>query len=117
MSTIQFKRVKQYEGSFKDAVSHINALNLQPGEPFLCSYTEDDEIRYFLAIGTVGAVKFFPVFSNFDDFSEFIKNKLGGDLQIDLESTISEESDIEVQGMDGEGKTILKIKKDLLTSQ
>lgn len=117
MGKIQFKRVHAYEGSFKNAVKHINALNLQPGEPFLCSYKEDDEIRYFLSIGTVGAVKFFPVFSNFDDFSEFIKNKLGGDFKIDLESIISEESDIEVQGMDSEGKTIVKIKKDLLTSQ
>ena len=116
MSTIQFKRVKQYEGSFKDAVKHISALNLQPGEPFLCSYKEDDEIRYFLSIGTIGAVKFFPVFSDFTDFSEFIKNKLGHDVQIDLGSILSEESDVEADGIDSEGKTIIKIKKDLLTN-
>jgi hypothetical protein len=116
MSTIQFKRVKQYEGSFKDAVNHINALNLQPGEPFLCSYKENDEIRYFLSIGTIGAVKFFPVFSDFTDFSEFIKNKLGHDVQIDLGSILSEESDVEADGIDSEGKTIIKIKKDLLTN-
>lgn len=117
MGKIQFKRVSQYEGSFEDAVNHINNLNLQPGEPFLCSYKDNEDLRYFLSIGTINAVKFFPVFSNFTDFSEFIKNKLGRDFQIDLELSVSKESDIEIDGIDSEGKTILKIKKDLFTNE
>lgn len=113
MGKIQFKRVNQYEGSFAEASTHIQSLNLQPGEPFLCSYKEDEETRYFLAIGTlyhgIPGVKIFPGFSDFDDFSEFVKKRAHVEPQA-IFREISAESQIVLDtelGTDGKPKIII----------
>lgn len=119
MEQIKFRRVIDYEGTFSQAVAHINKLPLDPGEPFLCSYKENEEIRYFLAIGTTfkgqPTIKFFPAFSDFEDFRTFVKNKIGIEVQVDFAESISSESDVVVGGVDSGGKTILKIKDGVIS--
>ena len=51
MEQIKFRRVIDYEGTFEQALNHIKSLQLDSGEPFLCSYKDNDEIRYFFTVG------------------------------------------------------------------
>lgn len=107
---IQLKRVHQYEGSFNRALKHIKSLNLQPGEPFLCTYKENEEIRYFLAIGTApSGLQVFPGFSDLEDFYKFVKERVSVDIQ-ELFEEISEESQIALDtelGADGKPKIVI----------
>ena len=115
---IQFKHVVNYEGSFADAVKNIKTLRLQPGEPLLCSYRENDKQRWFLSIGTVfqgkPEIKVFPAFDDVDDFIKFVEAKLNVKVDFNLAEQISEESDV-VASIDSEGKTVLKIKEGVIS--
>lgn len=115
LNTLQFKRVFNYEGSMNKALENIRT-NLNPalmdGEPLICSYKEDGDIKYFLAIGCGrGKVTVFPSFDNQDDFISFIRKYAGSDF-IDL---ISEESDFNIE-LDSNNRYIFKIKEDILAN-
>lgn len=112
---IQFKRVFNYNGSMDRALENIRTkLNpaLKDGEPIICSYKENNIIKYFLAIGCGdGRVKVFPSFDSQSDFIFFIRKYAGADLF----ELISEDSDFTVE-LDSNNRYILKIKKDILAN-
>lgn len=114
---IQFNRHTGFEGTFSEAVQNIKThCNLQPGEPMICSYKESDgDIRWFLAVGTsfkgISDVKIFPAFTDFEDFSEFVKKKVNIEVTPELE--LSDQSDVEITDYDSDNKPILKIKGEL----
>lgn len=114
-TTLQFRRVFNYQGSMDKALEAIKTLlspALAEGEPLVCSYKEDNTIKYFLAVGMdSGRVKVFPSFDNQSDFITFIRKYSGTDLM----SMISDESDFTVE-LGSDNKYILKIKEDLLAN-
>lgn len=114
MATLQFKRVFNYTGSMDNALYNIkNNLNpaLSEGEPLVCSYKEDEKLRYFLAIGaSEGRVVVHPVFDDQSDFIESIKRYAG----VDLTEMISDESDFTVEFNSDTNKYIFKIKDEIL---
>ena len=77
---------------------------LAEGEPLVCSYLENEVIKYFLAIGMVdGRVKVFPSFDSQADFISFIRKYAGNDLT----EMISEESDFTIE-LDSNNRYIFK---------
>ena len=115
VDTLQFKRVFNYQGSMDKALENIKTkLNpaLLEGEPLICSYIEDGEINYFLAIGMdEGRVRVFPSYSSQADFIAFIRRYAGTDLF----ELISEDSDFTLE-LDSNNRYIFKIKKDILAN-
>lgn len=115
LNTLQFKRVFNYMGSMDKALENIRT-NLNPalidGEPLICSYKEDNSIKYFLAIGCGnGKITVFPSFDNQSDFISFIRKYAGNDLF----ELISEDSDFTLE-LDSNNRYIFKIKKDILAN-
>lgn len=115
LNTLQFKRVFNYMGSMDKALENIRA-NLNPalmdGEPLICSYKEDNSVKYFLAIGCGnGKITVFPSFDNQSDFISFIRKYAGNDLF----ELISEDSDFTLE-LDSNNRYIFKIKKDILAN-
>ena len=113
MGKLQFRRIFDYKGSMDKALENIKTKlspALADGEPLVCSYVEDSETKYFLAVGMgSGNVKVFQSFSDQADFIAFIRKYAGNDL----ENSISDESDFTIE-VNSEGKYILKVKEDLL---
>ena len=112
MALLQFKRVLNHTGDFNTAVDNIlNKLNpkLEDGEPLLCSYSHNGELKYLLAVGVHGNVNVFPMFSNMEEITEFIRTNSVG---INLIDNVSEESDINVM-QDFDGKLIFELKDNL----
>lgn len=116
MATIQFKRTFNYTGSFDDALYNIkNHLTppLADGEPLMCSYTDGDELRFFIAIGAGdGVVKIYPVFDGQEDFCDYLKKHL--DIEIDLSKMISYDSDLIVSLDQSTNEHTIKIKEEVL---
>lgn len=115
LNTLQFKRVFNYMGSMDKALENIRT-NLNPalmdGEPLICSYKEDNSVKYFLAIGCGnGKITVFPSFDNQSDFISFIRKYAGNDLF----ELISEDSDFTLE-LDSNNRYIFKIKKDILAN-
>lgn len=112
---LQFKRVFNYRGSMDKALENIKTkLNpaLLEGEPLICSYMEDGEVKYFLAIGMDnGKVKVFPSYDSQADFIAFIRKYAGSDLF----ELISEDSDFTLE-LDSNNRYIFKIKEDILAN-
>lgn len=112
---LQFKRVFNYRGSMDKALENIKTkLNpaLLEGEPLICSYMEDGEVKYFLAIGMDnGKVKVFPSYDSQADFIAFIRKYAGSDLF----ELISEDSDFTLE-LDSNNRYIFKIKEDMLAN-
>ena len=115
VNTLQFKRVFNYRGSMDKALENIKTKlspALMDGEPIVCSYYEDDAVKYFLAIGmTNNAVKVFPSFDSQADFIAFIRKYAGNDLI----NMISEDSDFTIE-LDSNNRYIFKIKDDILAN-
>ena len=85
---------------------------LKEGEPLICSYYEDELVKYFLAIGMDGgAVKVFPTFNTQSDFIAFIRKYAGSDLK----ELVSDESDFTIE-LDSNNRYIFKIKEDILAN-
>lgn len=85
---------------------------LLEGEPLICSYMEDEEVKYFLAIGMdKGRVRVFPSYDNQADFIAFIRKYAGTDLF----ELISEDSDFTLE-LDSNNRYIFKIKEDILAN-
>ena len=112
---LQFKRVFSYRGSMDKALENIKTKlspALQEGEPIICSYFENDQAKYFLAIGMNGGrVRVFPSFENQSDFIAFIRKYAGNDLF----EMISDESDFSIE-LDSNNRYIFKIKNELLAN-
>lgn len=115
VNTLQFKRVFNYRGSMDKALENIKTKlspALMDGEPLVCSYYEDDTVKYFLAIGMANnAVKVFPSFDSQADFIAFIRKYAGNDLI----NMISEDSDFTIE-LDSNNRYIFKIKDDILAN-
>lgn len=111
MSTLQFKRVLDYDGTIEKAIENVNNhVRLKDGEPLLCSYSEDGKSgsrKFFLAIGVKGNVKIFPSFDNMAEVVSFIQSN----ATVNLENT-SEDSDITIT-MNEENKYVFKLKDEL----
>lgn len=114
MTTLQFKRAIDYVGGFDSAVYNIKhnlSPSLKPGEPLICSYKEDDETKYFLAIGADnGNVVIHPTFKDQEDFIYHIKRYAG----VDFLTIISDNSDITISLDESTNKYTFKIKDDIL---
>lgn len=112
---LQFKRVFNYRGAMDKALENIKTKlspALAEGEPLVCSYYENDAIKYFLAIGMANnAVKVFPSFDSQADFIAFIRKYAGNDLI----NMISEDSDFTIE-LDSNNRYIFKIKDDILAN-
>ena len=112
---MQFKRVFNYRGTMDKALENIKTKlspALAEGEPLVCSYLENEVIKYFLAIGMKdGKVKVFPSFDSQADFVFFIRKYAGNDLT----EMISEESDFTIE-LDSNNRYIFKIKDDILAN-
>lgn len=115
MATLQFKRVFNYIGSFDDALYNIkNNLNpaLADGEPLVCSYKENDEVKFFLAIGAGnGRVVVHPTYNSQSDFIASIKKY----ADIDLTKMFAEDSDVTVTLDSETNKYTLKVKEDVFS--
>lgn len=115
MATLQFRRILAYKGTMDKALENIKTKlspALADGEPLVCSYLEDLETKYFLAVGMGnGKVKVFPSFDSQADFIAFIRKYAGNDLM----SMISEESDFTIE-LGSDNRYIFKIKEDLLAN-
>lgn len=116
MATIQFKRTFAYTGSFDEALYNIkNHLTppLADGEPLMCSYKEDDDLRFFIAIGAgTNGVKVYPMFDDQYDFRDYLKKHL--DIEIDLSKIVSNDSDLIVSLDQSSKQHTLKIKEEIL---
>lgn len=112
---LQFKRVFNYRGTMDKALENIKTKlspALAEGEPLVCSYLEDGNVKYFLAIGMANnAVKVFPSFDSQADFISFIRKYAGNDLI----NMISEDSDFTIE-LDSNNRYIFKIKDDILAN-
>lgn len=112
---LQFKRVFNYRGTMDKALENIKTKlspALAEGEPLVCSYYENDAIKYFLAIGMDNnSVKVFPSFDSQADFIAFIRKYAGNDLI----NMISEDSDFTIE-LDSNNRYIFKIKDDILAN-
>lgn len=112
---MQFKRVFNYRGTMDKALENIKTKlspALAEGEPLVCSYLENEVIKYFLAIGMEDRkVKVFPSFDSQADFVSFIRKYAGNDLT----EMISEESDFTIE-LDSNNRYIFKIKDDILAN-
>lgn len=112
---LQFKRVFNYRGTMDKALENIKTKlspALSEGEPLVCSYYENDAIKYFLAIGMANnSVKVFPSFDSQADFIAFIRKYAGNDLI----NMISEDSDFTIE-LDSNNRYIFKIKDDILSN-
>lgn len=112
---MQFKRVFNYRGTMDKALENIKTKlspALAEGEPLVCSYLENEVIKYFLAIGMKdGKIKVFPSFDSQADFVSFIRKYAGNDLT----EMISEESDFTIE-LDSNNRYIFKIKDDILAN-
>lgn len=112
---LQFKRVFNYRGTMDKALENIKTKlspALAEGEPLVCSYYENDAIKYFLAIGMANnTVKVFPSFNSQADFIAFIRKYAGNDLI----NMISEDSDFTIE-LDSNNRYIFKIKDDILAN-
>lgn len=110
---IQFKRALNFNGSLNEAINKLNTTldpRLQPGEPLLCSYNDNGNKKYLIAIGiTDGNIRIIPSFTNEDELKEYIHQNSAG---INIKDNISFDSDISVS-TDLEGKMILKVKDNL----
>lgn len=80
MDLIQVKRV-QSKGDLKFTMERIEEMQLNYGEPLLFSYIDDGNVRWAIAVGTVGSsernFKLYPIFSDQDDFADYVKQSLG----------------------------------------
>ena len=112
---LQFKRVFNYRGSMDNALENIKTkLNpaLLEGEPLICSYLEDGDVKYFLAIGMDGGrVRVFPSYDSQAEFIAFIRKYAGSDLF----ELVSEDSDFTLK-LDSNNRYIFKIKEDILSN-
>ena len=114
MSTIQFKRNLSFGGDLVSAIDKIRNLNpaIAPGEPLLCSYNDNGNQKYLLAIGIneSGDIRIIPAFSNLSELDDYIKAHVN---ELNLKDNISEESDFEINGIGKDNKPIFKIKDNL----
>lgn len=114
MTTLQFKRAFNYEGSFDNAIYNIKNIlspKLNEGEPLICSYKEDGEVKYFLAVGAQdGNLVVHPTFKNQDDFITHVKRYAG----VDLQNMVSDDSDITISFDETLNKYTFAIKDNIL---
>lgn len=112
MAVIQFKRVLDYYPDGFDYSSALNKLQteitLKDGEPIICSYNNNGELKYLFAIKASGNLHSFPMFDSFEEIKNFIQSNSSVNSIID---DISDESDV-IASTDTSGKLVLKIRDD-----
>lgn len=107
---LQFKRNLSYGGSLEQAIENITKLNLNDGEPLLCSYNDNGSTKFILAFGVGnGNVRIIPAFNDESEIINFIKNNI---VEINLKDQISAESDFSIS-TGNDDKLIFKIKDNL----
>lgn len=108
--TLQFKRNLSFGGSLQEAIQKITDLQLQVGEPLLCSYNDNGSTKLILAFGVGdGNVRIIPAFNDYNEIINFIKNN---NVEINLKEQISDESDFLIS-TGNDDKLIFKIKDNL----
>lgn len=108
---LQFKRNLSFNGSLQEAIQKITDLQLQVGEPLLCSYNDNGSTKLILAFGVgEGNVRIIPAFNDYNEIINFIKSN---NVEINLREQISNKSDFSVESTDEDGKLIFKIKDNL----
>lgn len=114
MALIQFKRALDFNGSLNEAINKIQNLTpkIEPGEPLLCSYNDNGITKYLLALGvdTSGNIRIIPAFTDLEELNDYIKAHV---TELNLKDSISEESDLKIEGLGSDNKPIFKIKDDL----
>ncbi len=111
MGVIQFKRVLNYFPNgfdYNAAIDKLKTLTWVDGEPVICSYNHNGELKYLFAIQASGNLHTFPMFNSFEEIQNFIQSNSS---IINIIDSISEESDISAS-QDSSGKLILKVKDD-----
>ena len=112
MSKIQLKRNLSYEWSLQEAINSISRLELSPGEPLVCTYTDNGVVKMLLAIGDGTNVRIIPAFNSYEDLISHIENNMTGEIAEILKDAISTESDFNISS-DAHGKLIFNMKDSL----
>ena len=109
MAVIQFKRVLDFypDGfDYASALARLKTLEWKDGEPVICSYNDNGELKYLFAIQASGNLHSFPMFASLQEIKNFIQSNSS---IINIIDSISEESDVTASA-DTSGKLILKVK-------
>ena len=109
MAVIQFKRVLDFypDGfDYTSALARLKILEWKDGEPVICSYNDNGELKYLFAIQASGNLHSFPMFASLQEIKNFIQSNSS---IINIIDSISEESDVTAEA-DASGKLILKVK-------